>query len=153
MKTTRNSRVIRASPEALYGAFVDPAALIGWLPPGSMTGRIRSFDARVGGGYQMSLFYPEDEREFRGKTAEREDAVEVRFVELTPPARIVEVIRFVSDDPQFHGAMTMTATFEPRGDGTEVTLLFEDLPPGVRPADNEEGARLSLEQLAARFET
>jgi uncharacterized protein YndB with AHSA1/START domain len=150
---TRNSRVIRASPEALFGAFVDPAALAEWLPPGRMTGRIHSFDGRVGGGYRMSLFYPEEEQAFRGKTAEREDAVAVRFVELTPPARVVEAVRFVSDDPQFHGEMTMTVTFEPHGDGTEVTLLFEDLPPGLRPADNEEGARLSLEQLAARFET
>ncbi|WP_222950755.1 SRPBCC domain-containing protein [Sphingomonas sp. JC676] len=144
--------MIRANPEALYGAFVDPAALVEWLPPGRMTGSIQTFDGRVGGGYRMSLLYPEDEREFRGKSAEREDTVEVRFVELTPPARIVETIRFASDDPQFHGEMTMTATFEPRGEGTEVTLLFENLPSGVRPADNEEGARLSLEQLAARFE-
>lgn len=153
MSTTRNSRVIRARPEALYAAFLDPEALVEWLPPARMTGRIHSFDGRVGGGYRMSLFYPEDERDFRGKTADREDAVEVRFVELTPPARIVEAIRFVSDDPRFHGEMTMTATFDPRDDATEVTLLFEDLPPGLRPADNAEGARLSLEQLARRFET
>ena len=149
---TRNSRVIRASPAALYGAFVDPAALVEWLPPGRMTGHMHCFDGRAGGGYRISLFHPEDEQAFRGKTAEREDAVEVRFVELVPPARIVEAIRFASDDPQFHGEMKMTATFEPRGDSTEVTLLFEDLPPGLRPADNEEGARLSLEQLATRFE-
>lgn len=153
MSTTRNSRVIRASSEMLYAAFLDPAALVEWLPPARMTGRIHSFDGRPGGGYRMSLFYPEDEREFRGKTAEREDAVEVRFVELRPPERIVEAIRFASDDPRFQGEMKMTATFAPHYDGTEVTLLFEDLPPGLRPADNEEGARLSLEQLAARFET
>jgi len=152
MSGTRNARVIRAGPEALYSAFLDPAALVEWLPPGRMTGHIRDFDARVGGGYRMSLFYPEDELESRGKTAEREDAVAVRFVELSPPMRIVEAIRFASDDAQFQGEMIMTATFEPRRDGTEVTLVFEGLPPGVRPADNEEGARLSLEQLAARLE-
>ena len=36
--------------------------------------------------------------------------------------------------------------------GTNVTLLCEDLPPGLRPEDNETGSRLSLEQLARRFE-
>ncbi|MET0310376.1 MAG: SRPBCC domain-containing protein [Sphingomonas sp.] len=76
----------------------------------------------------------------------------MRFVELAPPVRIVEAIRFVSDDPEFHGEMTMTALFEQRATGTEVVLLFENLPIGLRPEDNEEGARLSLEQLAWRCE-
>jgi uncharacterized protein YndB with AHSA1/START domain len=65
---TRTSRIIRALPEELYAAFLDPAALIDWLPPAEMTGEIHEFDARVGGGYRMSLFYPPDERAFRGKT-------------------------------------------------------------------------------------
>jgi uncharacterized protein YndB with AHSA1/START domain len=152
VSATRNARIIGASREALYAAFLDPETLVEWLPPAEMTGRIHAFDGRVGGGYRMSLYYPQDEQAFRGKTAEREDAVDVRFVALEPPARIVEAIRFVSDDPQFHGEMTMTATFEPRGADTEVVLLFENLPPGLRPDDNEEGGRLSLEQLARRFE-
>jgi len=46
----------------------------------------------------------------------------------------------------------MTATFEEVSGRTEVTLVFENLPPGLRAADNETGARLSLEQLARRFE-
>jgi uncharacterized protein YndB with AHSA1/START domain len=58
---TRTSRVIRARPEELYEAFIDPAALAAWLPPAEMTGEIHEFDARVGGGYRMSLFYPPDE--------------------------------------------------------------------------------------------
>jgi hypothetical protein len=36
--------------------------------------------------------------------------------------------------------------------GTEVTLVFKNLRPGLRVADNEAGSRLSLEQLARRFE-
>jgi hypothetical protein len=31
-------------------------------------------------------------------------------------------------------------------------LVFENLPPGLRAEDNEAGSRLSLEQLARRFE-
>lgn len=150
--STRTSRLIKARAEDLYAAFVDPVALVAWLPPGEMTGVIHDFDARVGGGYRMSLFYPADERGFRGKTAEREDLVEVRFLELAPPSRLVEAVTFVTSDPALRGEMTLTATFEELRGGTEVTLLFENLPPGLRPEDNDAGARLSLEQLARRFE-
>lgn len=150
--STRTVRVIRATPEELYRAFLDPEALVAWLPPAGMSGRIHAFDARPGGGYEMSLFYPPDERHFRGKTAEREDRVAVRFLELTPPRRIVEAVRFVSDDPAYGGTMTLTVTLEPVADGTAVALAFDDLPPGVRPEDNDAGARASLEQLARRFE-
>lgn len=150
--STHASRVIRARPEEIYDAFIDPAKLAAWLPPGEMTGKIHEFDARVGGGYRMSLFYPPTERSSRGKTAEREDMVSVRFVELAPPHRIVEAISFHTDDPALLGEMTLVATFEPVPGGTNVTLLCADLPPGLRPEDNEAGSRLSLEQLAHRFE-
>jgi len=149
--STRTSRVIRARPEDIYQAFIDPAVLVTWLPPADMTGKIHQFDARAGGGYRMSLFYPPDEIVFRGKTAAKEDMVEVRFVELRPPQRIVEAISFVTTDPALLGEMIMTVTLEAVPEGTEVTLLFTNLPPGLRPEDNDTGARLSLEQLAHRF--
>jgi uncharacterized protein YndB with AHSA1/START domain/GNAT superfamily N-acetyltransferase len=149
---SRTSRVIAARPDEIYGAFVDPAALVAWLPPAEMTGVMHEFDPRVGGGYRMSLFYPPTAQDVRGKTAEREDMVDVRFVELTPPHRIVEGVTFVTNDPRLSGEMTLTTTFEPVAAGTNVTMLFENLPPGVRPEDNDAGARLSLEQLAHRFE-
>ena len=149
---TRTSRVISARPKEVFEAFINPATLVAWLPPERMTGEIREFDARVGGGYRMSLFYPPDERTYRGKTSDREDMVNVRFVELTPPRRIVEAVSFVTADPAFFGEMTMTATFDEVSAGTEVTLVFEKLPPGLRAEDNEAGSRSSLEKLARRFE-
>jgi hypothetical protein len=36
----------KARPEELYAAFMDPAALVAWLPPAEMTGQIHAFDAR-----------------------------------------------------------------------------------------------------------
>ena len=71
----------------------------------------------------MSLFYPPDERAFRGKTSDREDMVNVRFVELPPPRRIVEAASFVTTDPAFFGKMTMIATFGKVSGGTECTLV------------------------------
>ncbi|MBS0298004.1 MAG: SRPBCC family protein [Proteobacteria bacterium] len=151
-RATRNSRFVSASPEAVYAAFLDPEALAEWLPPGSMTGKVHAFERRVGGGYVMSLFYPEME-EARGKTAAREDRVHVRFLALEPGRRIVEAVTFETDQPSLQGEMTLTVTLTPAPGGTEVELLFENLPPGLRPEDNEEGGRLSLEQLARWLES
>ncbi len=151
-RRTRTSRIIKAPRDSLYCAFTDPAALAIWLSPGEMTGKIHEFDARVGGGYRMSLFYPSSEQVARGKTAEREDRFTARFVELTPPTRIVEAISFDSADPAFAGEMTMVVTLAERGDGTEVTIAFENLPKGMRPEDNDAGTRSSLEKLARYVE-
>ena len=148
---TGASRTIEASPEAVYAAFMDPAALVEWLPPGRMTGRIHAFDGRVGGGYEMSLFYPGDEQVHRGKTADQEDRVLVRFTDLEPGRRIVEAIRFSTADPGLMGEMTLTVSFEPVPGGTRITMDFRDLPPGLRPEDNAAGTELSLDQLARRF--
>lgn len=145
------SQFVAAPPQAVWAAFMDPAVLAEWLPPAQMTGVIHDFEARVGGGYRMSLFYPPDETVFRGKSAEREDRVAVRFVELSPPRRIVQAVAFESPDAAFHGEMTMTWTFTPRDGGTLATVASANLPPGLRAEDNDEGARLSLAQLARRF--
>lgn len=149
---SRTSAVINAPREALWRAFTDPAALEAWQAPGEMTGKVHAFDLRVGGGYRMSLFYPAAEPADRGKTAEREDRYTARFVELVPPARIVQAIAFDSTDPAFAGEMTMAVTLEERDGGTEVTIAFAGIPPGIRPEDNDAGTRASLEKLA-RFVT
>ena len=150
--STSNSKFIRAPQEAVYQAFTDPAALADWFAPGDMTGEVHHFDYKVGGGYQMSLYYPSSEKTARGKTSEREDRYSARFVELTPPRRIVEAITFNSEDPAFAGEMIMEVTLEATDDGTTVTIFFKDIPPGIRPEDNETGTRLTLEKLARYVE-
>jgi hypothetical protein len=44
--------------------------------------------------------------------------------------------------------MTMTVTLEEVAAGTDVTIAFENIPPGIRPADNDAGTRSSLAKLA-----
>jgi uncharacterized protein YndB with AHSA1/START domain len=149
--STSVSKVVRARPDEVYEAFMNPAVLIEWLPPGEMTGRIHEFDGRDGGGYRMSLFYPPTESAHRGKTAEREDMVSVRFIELMPGRRIVEAVTFHTDDPSLKGEMTLAVTFDEVAGGTKVTIACSNLPAGVRPEDNEAGTRESLEKLAKRF--
>ena len=150
--STRNSKFIKATPEALYRAFTDPAALAVWLAPADMTGEVHRFDYRVGGGYQMSLYYPSSETTFRGKTREREDRYTARFVELTPPRRIVEAITFDAVDPAFSGEMIMVVTLEAEVGGTTVSIVFTGIPSGIRPEDNEAGTRSTLEKLARYIE-
>lgn len=149
---TSTTMTVSAAPEAVYQALTDPGILLQWLPPAPMTGEFHAFDAREGGGYEMSLYYPHEETSYRGKTAEKEDRVRVRFVELLPERRIKDVITFLSDDPAFAGEMHRTTTLRPVGSGTQITMLFEHLPPGLRPEDNAVGAELSLTQLARWFD-
>src|SRR5258708_12716981 len=131
--STRNKKFIKATPEALYRAFTDPAALAVWLAPADMTGEVHRFDYRVGGGYQMSLYYPSSETTFRGKTREREDRYTARFVALTPPRRIVEAITFDSVDPAFSGAMIMVVTLEAKDTATTSSISFNPIPSRTHP--------------------
>lgn len=151
--STSTSRLIRAPRQTVYDAFTRPDALAAWMAPAGMTGRVHQWDLRVGGGYVMSLYYPRSDEEIHGKTAEGEDRYTARFVELDPPSRVVLAIRFDSDDPAFAGEMIMRTTLEDRPGGTEVAIAFRSLPPGVRPEDNDEGTRSSLEKLARYVET
>jgi uncharacterized protein YndB with AHSA1/START domain len=147
-QTTKNSRDIKANAETIYQAFIDPAALEIWQAPGDMTTKIHNFDLRVGGGYQMSLFYPDSEKEMTGKTVGKEDRFTARFLELIPYKRIVQAINFDTSNPDFMGEMIMEVTLKPIDNGTKVTFTFKNIPIGIRPADNEAGTISSLEKLA-----
>jgi uncharacterized protein YndB with AHSA1/START domain len=53
--TVRLHRVLRAKPERIYRAFIDPDAMAKWLPPHGFTGKVHHMDAQVGGTYRMSF--------------------------------------------------------------------------------------------------
>lgn len=91
------SKVIDASPQTLYQAFMDPNSLVKWLPPESMRGEISLFEPVVGGRFQLTLTY-EDEYVAQGKTTENSDALEGTFIELITNKKIVEAGVFESDD-------------------------------------------------------
>ncbi|HEY9246604.1 MAG TPA: SRPBCC domain-containing protein, partial [Candidatus Methanoperedens sp.] len=73
-------------------------------------------------------------------------------LELTPFRRIVQAIIFDSDDPAFSGEMIMEVTLEAEDGGTKVTILFKNIPSGIRPEDNGAGTRSALEKLARYVE-
>jgi uncharacterized protein YndB with AHSA1/START domain len=148
-RTDSASRVIMASPRTIYRAFVDPDALVSWLPPKGMKGHVYAFDAQEGGTYRISLTYLEPDHSAPGKTSEHADVVQGRFLELIPDERIVQRVEFESEDPAFEGAMTMTWTLVAIPGGTEVRIVCENVPEGIRQDDHDAGLRSTLANLAA----
>jgi uncharacterized protein YndB with AHSA1/START domain len=152
-RTDIASRVIRASRQVIYRAFVDPHALVSWLPPNGMTGKIHHFDLRAGGSYRMVLTYRRTGHAVRGKSSEDSDVVEGRYLEIVPNQRIVQEIAFESDDPAFAGRMRMTWQLNAVQGGTEVTIRCENVPSGIAKEDHDAGLRSTLANLAAFTES
>lgn len=151
-QTTQNSKIIKAKVETIYKAFTDPKALEVWQAPGDMIAKVHSFDFKVGGGYEMSLYYPDSETEMKGKTEKLEDRFLARFVEIIPNEKIVQAVNFKSPNPDFSGEMIIEITFEPTENGTNVTYFFKNIPKGIRPEDNEAGTVSLLNKLAKYVE-
>ena len=150
--STRVSAMINAPRETIYEAFLDPQAVASWLAPDTMRSHVHTFDPREGGEFRISLTYQNAEDSQQGKTAQDTDTYHGRFVELVPYEKIVEVIEFETHDPGFSGEMTMTVMLADADGRTEVSLLYENVPKGIRPEDNEAGSRQSLRKLAALVE-
>jgi uncharacterized protein YndB with AHSA1/START domain len=151
-QTTTNSRIIHAPIEKVFEAFSNAKALETWLAPSDMVGKVHNFNFRAGGGYTMSLFYPESEVNFKGKTGDKEDRFSSRYIEIIPNKKIIEAVNFESDDADFAGEMIMEVTFTAHKDRTEVTFHFKDIPKGIKPEDNEAGTISTLEKLAKYVE-
>ncbi|HEV7774085.1 MAG TPA: SRPBCC family protein [Conexibacter sp.] len=147
-RTDVASRVIPASPEAVFAALVDPDALTAWLPPDGMSGRFERFDARPGGSYRLILTY-DGASTAPGKATADSDVVETRFVEIVPGVRVVQAVDFVSDDPAFSGTMTMTWEVAPAERGTRIEIRADDVPVGISAEDHAAGLASSLRNLAA----
>ncbi|MFY0663146.1 MAG: SRPBCC domain-containing protein [Natronospirillum sp.] len=146
------SRLITASPRAVYRAFSEPGSMERWLPPDSMTGKMLHFDFREGGSYRMRLSYAEPQ-EGGGKTSEDSDEVEVKLTRLEDGKSIEQEVNFESEDPSFSGTMIMIWTFQPQGERTLVTVQAMNVPEGIRPEDHSAGLNSSLEKLAEFVET
>jgi uncharacterized protein YndB with AHSA1/START domain len=142
------SVVVAAKADDVYRAFSDPRALVAWLPPGDMTGRVLDYDFREGGRYCIELTYASDMPADVGKTTGRTDISTGRFLTLEPGKRIVQSVEFESADVSFAGEMIMTWSFEALPVGTRVTITAENVPRGITKADHDAGLRSSLENLS-----
>jgi len=112
--TIRLHRVLRATPERVYKAFLDGDAMAKWLPPHGFTGKVHHLDAKVGGTYKMSFtnFSTGNSHSFGGE-----------YLELVPHERIRHTDRF--DDPNLPGEMQTTVTLKKVSCGTELNVVQE----------------------------
>lgn len=134
-------RVLRAPPDRVYRAFLDPDAMAKWLPPHGFTGRVLSMDARVGGSYRM---------QFTNFSNGQSHAFGGEYLELIPGERIVHTDSF--DDPNLPGEMRTTITFRPVLVGTEVTAVQEGIPAVIPTEMCYLGWQESLQLLALLIE-
>lgn len=139
--TIRLHRVLRASPERVYRAFLDPDAMVKWLPPNGFTGRVHQMDARAGGSYKMSFtnFATGTNHSFGGE-----------YLELVPNERIRYTDKF--DDPNLPGAMQATILFTKVSCGTEISITQEGIPDVIPPEACYLGWQESLALLAKLVE-
>jgi len=121
--TIKLHRVFRCSPDKVYKAFLDPAAMCKWLPPNGFTGSVDHVDARVGGTYKMS---------FTNCGSGASHSFGGEYLELVPGERIVHTDKF--DDPNMPGEMKTTIEFAKVMVGTEVNITQEGVP-AVIPAE------------------
>ncbi len=135
--TVRLHRVLRAPPERVYRAFLDPDALAKWLPPHGFTCKVHSFDARVGGSYKMS---------FRNFSSGSSHSFGGEYLELVPDERIRHTDRF--DDPNLPGTLMVTITFRKVSVGTELNIVQENIPDVIPPEACYLGWQESLALLA-----
>jgi uncharacterized protein YndB with AHSA1/START domain len=139
--TVRFHRVFRATPERVYRAFIDPDAMVKWLPPNGFTGKVHHIDPRVGGTYKMS---------FTNFSSGKSHAFGGEYLELVPNERIRWTDRF--DDPGLPGEMQVTLTVQKVTVGTEVHIVQENLPDVIPPDACTLGWQESLALLAKLVE-
>src|SRR5262245_5695872 len=139
--TVRLHRVLKAPPERIYKAVLDPAANCKWLAPYGFTCTVHQLDAKVGGTYKMSFtnFSTGNSHSFGGK-----------YLELETGRRIVHTDAF--DDPSMPGEMRTTWTLKKVSVGTEVNVVQENIPAAIPEEACYLGWQESMEQLAKLVE-
>jgi uncharacterized protein YndB with AHSA1/START domain len=139
--TIRLHRVLRTTPEKLYRAFLEPGALVKWLPPHGFTGEVHHLDARVGGTHKMS---------FTNFTTGQSHSFGGSYLELVPN----ELIRYADkfDDPNLPGEMQVTVRLKKVSVGTDVEITQEGVPDVIPPEACYLGWQESLTLLAQLVE-
>ena len=134
-------RVLKASPDKVYKAFLDAAAMCKWLPPNGFTGTVHHLEPKVGGTFKMSFtnFSNGQSNSFGGE-----------FLELVPG----ELLRYTDkfDDPNLPGEIQVTVTLKKVFCGTELNVVQEGIPDVIPPEMCYLGWQESLILLAKLVE-
>jgi uncharacterized protein YndB with AHSA1/START domain len=118
--TVRLHRVLRATPDRVYRAFLDADAMAKWLPPHGFTGKVHHLEARVGGTFKMS---------FTNFSTGHVETFGGTFLDLRPNELIRHTDEF--DDSNLPGQMQTTIALRPVSCGTELSLVQEGIPEAI----------------------
>ncbi len=140
-RTVRIHRVLKAAPERVYRAFLDPDAVVKWLPPHGFTCHVDHLDATVGGTFRMS---------FKNFTTQQSHSFGGRYLALEPAQLIRHTDAF--DDPQTPGVMETTVSLEPVFCGTDLKVVQQGIPEPIPLEACYLGWQESLELLAKLVE-
>ncbi|MGE0771861.1 MAG: SRPBCC family protein [Cyclobacteriaceae bacterium] len=136
MSTVKLHRVLTATPEKVFKAFTDPAAMASWLPPYGFVCKVHAMEAKVGGTYKMSFinFSTGNGHSFGGE-----------YLEIVPNQKLKYNDRF--DDPNLPGEMITTVMFMAVSCGTELSVVQEGIPAAIPEEMCYLGWQESLEKL------
>lgn len=139
--TIRLHRVLKASPEKVYRAFLDADAMCKWSPPYGFTAKMHHMEPKVGGTFKMS---------FSNFTTQQSHTFGGTYHELVPNERL----RYsdVFDDPNLPGEIMVTVTLKEVFCGTELSILQEGVPEMIPEAACYLGWQESLLQLVTLVE-
>lgn len=137
----RLHRILRAPADRIYRAFLEPEALVKWIPPHGFIGRVHSMDVKVGGSYRMSFinFGTGAVHAFGGT-----------YVELIPGEKIRYTDKF--EDPNMPGEIQVTISLRTVLCGTELQIEQAGLPAAIPTEFCYAGWQESLNLLALLVE-
>jgi uncharacterized protein YndB with AHSA1/START domain len=132
---------LRATPERVYRAFLEPDAIAKWLPPYGFTCQVHHMDPQAGGSHKMS---------FRNFSTGHSHSFGGEYLELVPFEKIRYTDRF--DDKNLPGEMTVTVSLRQVSCGTEIAITQEGIPEVIPVEMCYLGWQESLVQLARLVE-
>jgi len=140
-RSVRLHRVLRAAPDKVYRAFVDPVAMAKWIPPYGFSCTVHHMDVRVGGTFRMT---------FHNFSTGGADSFGGDYLEVVPGERLRYTDRF--DNPQLPGTLEVLVTFKAVICGTELEVIQSGIPEAIPLEMCYLGWQESLAQLATLVE-
>lgn len=147
----RIKRQLRADSARVYEALLDPRAWQTWIAPEGALCRLHRFDPCQGGRLRYSLLYPAAAGPLPG--GPRVETYRGCFSALVPWRKVVLLLEREAADPDSFGEMGLAFLLEETGQGTDLLLVHDRIPPGLAGQDHERAWRSALANLAAWTET
>ncbi len=133
-------RTIAATPERVFEAFTQAEKLARWFGPGDeYSCVVHELDARPGGRFRFEMRRPDGYVSVAFGTYE----------EVSSPHRLV--LSWTWEDKPEHLTSRVIVSLEPKGEGTRVLLVHEQLPTAASSEAHTKGWTGCLDRLVRMF--